>query len=268
MDVTAQDKDTEILLAEVLHLVLTDDMDEVFEVSSPNNKSKNIENKNILFVSPFIGGQHINEAAVDLHLCDYPPKEKLSNAELTQIQMAACSPRVSRVAFVEGDLEKCDEGNYINDNIVDFWMKWLTRNEPLVGSQVHMFSTHFYTKLREEGVKGVSRWTTTHNIDIFKKKIVFVPIHKDLYWSLSVVVNPGTINWHNCDRRVVLDIIPCIVSLDPMKDYHNRKVVAQKVIEWFNFEWKERKSVSDNLFNSMSCPIVTPRGNYFDLLLD
>ena len=30
-------------------------------------------------------------------------------------------------------------------------------------------------------------------IDIFKKKFVFVPINKDLHWSLCVIVNPGEI---------------------------------------------------------------------------
>jgi Ulp1 family protease len=145
-------------------------------------------------------------------------------------------------------LESCDEGGYINDNIMDFWMKWITRNESTEGSAVHIFTSHFYTKLAEEGVQAVSRWTTNQNIDIFKKKMVFVPVRKDLHRSLCVVSNPGTINWQHCDRVGELDCIPCLVFLDPMKDYHNHKVVGQKIIEGLNFEWKEQKSVSENLF--------------------
>ena len=36
---------------------------------------------------------------------------------------------------------------------------------------------------------SVASWTK--KIDIFKKKLIFVPVNADNHWSLCVIVNPG-----------------------------------------------------------------------------
>jgi Ulp1 family protease len=60
-------------------------------------------------------------------------------------------------------------------------------------SCVHFFTSHFYTTLQDEGVDAVSSWTTNKGIDIFSKRIIFLPINQSLHWSLCAVVNPGLI---------------------------------------------------------------------------
>lgn len=47
--------------------------------------------------------------------------------------------------------------------------------------------------LASDGAKAVSSWTAKKRIDIFEKKLIFVPVNSDLHWSLCVVVNPGFI---------------------------------------------------------------------------
>jgi Ulp1 family protease len=47
--------------------------------------------------------------------------------------------------------------------------------------------------LASDGAKVVSSWTAKKKIDIFEKKLIFVPVNSDLHWSLCVVVNPGSI---------------------------------------------------------------------------
>lgn len=49
------------------------------------------------------------------------------------------------------------------------------------------------TTLKDDGPKAVSSWTEKKNIDVFKKKLIFVPVNADLHWSLCVIVNPGLI---------------------------------------------------------------------------
>ena len=49
------------------------------------------------------------------------------------------------------------------------------------------------TKLKEEGIKAIASWTEKKNINVFEKKLVFIPVNADLHWSLCVVVNPGLI---------------------------------------------------------------------------
>ena len=66
-------------------------------------------------------------------------------------------------------------------------------------SDVHFFTTHFMTTLQKQGIKAVSSWTVNENINVFKKRLIFIPVNADLHWSLCVVVNPGLIA-NNYDR--------------------------------------------------------------------
>ena len=36
-------------------------------------------------------------------------------------------------------------------------------------------------------------WTVNKKINVFEKKLIFIPINANLHWSLCVVVNPGLI---------------------------------------------------------------------------
>ena len=68
---------------------------------------------------------------------------------------------------------------------------------------VHVFTSHFMTTLSNEGPEAVSSWTAKKKIDIFEKKLIFVPVNRDLHWSLCVVVNPGFIgNNYDEDKRI------------------------------------------------------------------
>ena len=49
------------------------------------------------------------------------------------------------------------------------------------------------TALKHDGVDAVTSWTEKKKINVFEKKLIFVPIHADLHWSLCVIVNPGLI---------------------------------------------------------------------------
>ena len=49
------------------------------------------------------------------------------------------------------------------------------------------------TKLKDEGSEAIASWTEKKNINVFEKKLVFIPVNADLHWSLCVVVNPGLI---------------------------------------------------------------------------
>ena len=66
-------------------------------------------------------------------------------------------------------------------------------------SDVHFFTSHFMTTLKDKGIKAVSSWTANKNINVFKKRLIFIPVNENLHWSLCVVVNPGLIA-NNYDR--------------------------------------------------------------------
>jgi len=63
---------------------------------------------------------------------------------------------------------------------------------------VQVFNTVFLTTLVKDGPKGVEKYTINrrggrNDIDIFTKKIIFIPVHADNHWSLFAVINPGSI---------------------------------------------------------------------------
>jgi Ulp1 family protease len=49
------------------------------------------------------------------------------------------------------------------------------------------------TTMKEEGVEAISTWIKNKHINVFEKKLLFIPIHADSHWSLCVVVNPALI---------------------------------------------------------------------------
>ena len=70
----------------------------------------------------------------------------------------------------------------------------ISRGEPnQPDSKVHFFTSHFMTTLKEDGPDAVASWTAKKKINIFEKKLIFIPVHADNHWSLCVVVNPGLI---------------------------------------------------------------------------
>ena len=76
----------------------------------------------------------------------------------------------------------------------------ISRNDDL--SEVHFFTTHFYTQLATEGTQGVAKWTENKDINIFEKKMIFIPVHGGRHWSLSVIVNCGKIKNHLERRKI------------------------------------------------------------------
>ena len=105
------------------------------------------------------------------------------------------------------DFERLDPPEYLNDTLIDFWMKWCvylvvelccyTRRSNMSwltycvisfistlrmrrntdASDIHIFTTLFYTTLVDEGTQAVANWTQKKKrpIRIFEKKLIFIP---------------------------------------------------------------------------------------------
>ena len=110
------------------------------------------------------------------------------------------------------------------------------RKEDRRSSPLHIFSSHFYTTLSEEGTDAVESWTARKNINVFNKHFIFLPINKSLHWSLCVVVNPASIVDNPRGQDTGLKPFPCILFLDSLK-IHRKDVVANHVRRWLNAEW-------------------------------
>lgn len=89
------------------------------------------------------------------------------------------------------DLERLNEGEFLNDNLIEFYLAWLQDKFKPEENRVHFFSTHFYSVLTSNrgkiNHKAVERWTK--QIDIFNYDYVIIPVNESFHWYLVVICN-------------------------------------------------------------------------------
>ncbi|KAL8710089.1 MAG: hypothetical protein Q9225_007355 [Loekoesia sp. 1 TL-2023] len=96
------------------------------------------------------------------------------------------------------DLERLDEGEFLNDNLIAFYLRYLEcqaeKKDPTVSRKVHMFNTFFYERLTstKPGHKGINydavrKWT--RGVDLFTYDFVVVPVHESIHWYVAIICN-------------------------------------------------------------------------------
>ena len=107
----------------------------------------------------------------------------------------------------------------------------------------------------------MASWTGKKNIDIFQKKLIFIPINKDLHWSLCVVVNPGAISLASKKNRKKDDPLCCLIFFDSL-NIHKKNNVQENISKWLNAEWSRlgKGSGCSNPFTNKSLRIFSPSG--------
>ncbi|XP_070711769.1 sentrin-specific protease 7b [Pempheris klunzingeri] len=126
------------------------------------------------------------------------------SARLIQYPAAPCK---GRITVTKEDLACLSGGEFLNDVIIDFYLKYLLLEG--VGGPVaersHVFSSFFYKQLSRRRAAGeddapsipdrhtrhqrVKTWT--RHVDIFTKDFLFVPVNQEAHWFLVVVCFPG-----------------------------------------------------------------------------
>lgn len=125
-----------------------------------------------------------------------------------------------KVPLNEHDLLRLRPMTYLNDSIINFYLKFvkcqveaaaaaaaptvtaLSGWDALDGDGVHIFPSYCYTRIqnnlngnrnskanRERIWKDLKSWTKT--VDIFKKRLLVFPINDALHWTVCIVCNPG-----------------------------------------------------------------------------
>ncbi|KAF1969610.1 hypothetical protein BU23DRAFT_601405 [Bimuria novae-zelandiae CBS 107.79] len=96
------------------------------------------------------------------------------------------------------DLSRLDNGEFLNDQLIDFYLLYMFDHMEVPREKVHIFNTHFFTTLtrRVPGQKsainyqGVARWAKE---DIFGYDYIVVPINQDVHWYLAIICNVSNI---------------------------------------------------------------------------
>ncbi|KAK7204361.1 hypothetical protein BZA70DRAFT_280573 [Myxozyma melibiosi] len=97
----------------------------------------------------------------------------------------------------QDDFSRLDDGEFLNDTILDFYLKYtiaeLQVHKPDVAKATFVFNSFFYKKLTERvnggksGFESVKKWTT--KVDIFSMKYVVIPINEKAHWYVAILCN-------------------------------------------------------------------------------
>ena len=167
------------------------------------------------------------------------------------------------VQITLGDLEHLKDGEMLNDQCVDFFLRYIQvktigKDAPELLERVHFFNSFFYQKLVRKNhnqdadidaataaYQGVKGWTK--GVDIFSKDYLMIPVHSGLHWSLIVVCYPNEGEGRE----------PMILHLDSMSPAggHNSETVTRAIRKYLNKEWQARSNSGDEIkFTSKVMP--------------
>ena len=154
---------------------------------------------------------------IDLHfgICHVPASrvKRISGTPYTEKTLIT----YQRVPITEHDLLRLRPMTYLNDSIINFYLKYLKCNfdkgggtdnanrgwDDLDGEGIHIFPSFCYTRIknimgpstrnskavRTKIWKDLASWTK--KVDIFKKKLLCFPINEHLHWTCVFVCHPG-----------------------------------------------------------------------------
>lgn len=100
-----------------------------------------------------------------------------------------------RTTINVGDIERLDEGQFLNDAIISFYAKYLHREleqkDAELAKKVYIFNSFFWETLRVKGYDGVKSWTA--KVDLLSFDYIIVPINQNAHWYLAIICNPGAL---------------------------------------------------------------------------
>jgi Ulp1 family protease len=129
---------------------------------------------------------------------------------------------------------------------------------------MHIFNTQFYTSMVDNGVDHVLKWTEK-KLDVFTKKLLILPIHKQLHWSLCCVGNTSAVTNSSDEEDEDLEV-SYTLFLNPL-DYHDRSKVCQQVREWLNGEWNRKNKTSIHMLTPLTMKCFSTKGKIICITL-
>ncbi|XP_011631463.1 uncharacterized protein LOC105423416 isoform X3 [Pogonomyrmex barbatus] len=132
-----------------------------------------------------------------------------SNDDIQTITVYPPPPAKGGIAINTEDYLCLAEDQFLNDVIIDFYLKYLTLEVLSESDQhrTHVFSSYFYKRLTSPHAQAaestvpmtaaakrharVQKWTK--NVNIFEKDFVIIPINEHAHWFLAIICFPGLV---------------------------------------------------------------------------
>lgn len=103
----------------------------------------------------------------------------------------------SRAIVDKADIERLNEGQFLNDNIIIFYLRYLQHKLetelPDQAQRIYFQNTFFFDKLKPTKTGGpinydsVKSWTS--KVDLFTKDYIVVPINEYSHWYVAIIYN-------------------------------------------------------------------------------
>ncbi|XP_048437415.1 probable ubiquitin-like-specific protease 2B isoform X3 [Pyrus x bretschneideri] len=163
------------------------------------------------------------------------------------------------VSISKRDVDLLQPDTFINDTIIDFYIKYLKNQiQPEKRHRFHFFNSFFFRKLADldkdpssvsdgrAAFQRVRKWT--RKVDLFERDYIFIPINFNLHWSLIVICHLGEVPKHNDGESGNSLKVPCILHMDSIKGSHTglKNLIQSYLWE----EWKERKKETSEEISS------------------
>ncbi|XP_033172634.1 ubiquitin-like-specific protease 2 [Drosophila mauritiana] len=149
------------------------------------------------------------------------------------------------------------EGSFLNDIIIDFYLRWLKNNIVPEGQRdrTHIFSTFFHMRLTTETSPNntkepvakrrherVKKWTRT--VNIFEKDFIIIPFNEKSHWILAIICFPNLkTSVVNHDVQTPGEDIPIkqplILIFDSLEGNSRDRDIAI-LHDYLNFEYKAK----------------------------
>lgn len=108
-----------------------------------------------------------------------------------------------RMTVEYGDLYRLDEDEFLNDNLIGFFLRYLEyhleQTNPELAQRVYFYNSYFFERLMQtsKGKKGINyesvqKWT--RNIDLFDRDFVVVPVNESYHWYVVIICNLSRLN--------------------------------------------------------------------------
>ncbi|KAJ8931084.1 hypothetical protein NQ314_016048 [Rhamnusium bicolor] len=161
-------------------------------------------------------------------------KAALGLGSFTEIKQLLTYPPEGRgrISINTEDYVCLAQDQFLNDVIIDFYLKYLVENLPADQKlKVHTFSTFFYKRLTTKPIKAsrksqpseldptltaaqkrharVKTWTK--NVNLFEKEFIIVPINENAHWFLAIICFPGMEGTQTWDGK------PYTIEVKPRK---------------------------------------------------
>uniref|UniRef100_A0A7N0TW01 Ubiquitin-like protease family profile domain-containing protein n=1 Tax=Kalanchoe fedtschenkoi TaxID=63787 RepID=A0A7N0TW01_KALFE len=162
------------------------------------------------------------------------------------------------VSISRSDIELLQPERFINDTIIDFYMKYLmTRIPHEERNRFYFFNSFFFRKLadldtgsnniseRKEAFERVRKWT--RDVDLFEKDYIFIPVNFSLHWSLIIICHPGELTNIKDDRMDKSSKVTCILHMDSLRGCHGG--LKNLFESYLKEELRERLNVSTGVLD-------------------